>query len=70
MAFMQYTMQILMSFLMITMVSIMLPRALISITRVSEVLNTEPSIGDKAETVRLPEKFRAASNSKCGLSVP
>lgn len=58
MAFMQYTMQILMSFLMITMVSIMLPRALISITRVSEVLNTEPSIGDKAETVRLPEKIQ------------
>ncbi|MFB0918245.1 MAG: ABC transporter ATP-binding protein [Clostridiaceae bacterium] len=57
MAFMQYTMQILMSFLMITMVSIMLPRAQISLARVNEVLETEPSILDSKEPVSLPEKI-------------
>ena len=41
MAFMQYTMQIIMSFLMISMVSIMLPRASVSAERIEEVLETE-----------------------------
>ena len=43
-AFIQYTMQIVMSFLMISMFSIMMPRASVSASRVSEVLNTEPVI--------------------------
>ncbi len=47
-AFLTYTMQIVMSFLMLTMISIMLPRASVSANRISEVLETEPSIGDKA----------------------
>ncbi len=47
-AFLTYTMQIVMSFLMLTMISIMLPRATVSANRISEVLETEPSIGDKA----------------------
>lgn len=46
MAFMQYTMQIIMSFLMISMFSIMLPRASVSANRINEVLETEPSIKD------------------------
>lgn len=46
MAFIQYSMQIIMAFLMITMVSIMLPRAAVSIKRVMEVLNCELSITD------------------------
>ena len=49
MAFIQYTMQIVMSFLMISMISIMLPRAAVSARRINEVLETEPSIKDKAE---------------------
>ena len=50
MAFIQYMMQIVMSFLMISMVSIMLPRASVSANRINEVLETEPSIKDKKET--------------------
>lgn len=50
MAFIQYTMQIVMSFLMISMISIMLPRAAVSANRINEVLETEPRIKDKKET--------------------
>ena len=44
MAFIQYAMQIIMSFLMISMVSIMMPRASVSANRIVEVLETEPQI--------------------------
>ena len=47
MAFMQYAMQIIMSFLMISMISIMLPRASVSAQRISEILYTDLSIKDK-----------------------
>ena len=47
-AFITYTMQIVMSFMMITMVSIMLPRASVAANRIMEVLNTKPSIADPA----------------------
>ena len=50
MAFIQYTMQIVMAFLMISMISIMLPRAAVSARRINEVIDTEPSIKDKEET--------------------
>lgn len=46
MAFIQYTMQIIMAFLMISMVSIMLPRAAVAAGRVDEIINTELSIKD------------------------
>ena len=46
MAFLQYTMQIIMSFLMISIVSIMLPRASVSAGRIAEVLRKEPAITD------------------------
>lgn len=46
MAFITYAMQIVMSFLMLTMVSIMLPRAGVAAERIEEVLRTEPSIHD------------------------
>ena len=49
MAFIQYTMQIIMSFLMICMMSVMLPRASVSGVRVNEVLETEVSIRDPKE---------------------
>ena len=55
MAFIQYTMQIVMAFLMISMISIMLPRAAVSARRINEVIETEPSIKDKEET----KKFNA-----------
>ena len=47
MAFIQYTMQIVMAFLMISMVSIMLPRAAVSAKRINEVIETESSIKDR-----------------------
>ncbi|MDD3192534.1 MAG: ABC transporter ATP-binding protein [Oscillospiraceae bacterium] len=49
MAFMQYGMQIIMSFLMIAMMFIMVPRAAVSANRVAEVLNIRPSIRDPGE---------------------
>ena len=49
MAFITYTMQIIMSFLMISMISIMLPRAGVAADRINEVLATEPRIRDKAK---------------------
>lgn len=49
MAFITYTMQIVMAFMMLSMVSIILPRANVSAGRVDEVLTTEPTIMDPAE---------------------
>ena len=57
MAFIQYTMQIVMAFLMISMISIMLPRASVSARRINEVIETEPRIKDKEETKKFnPDK--------------
>ena len=48
MAFMSYTMQIVMSFMILTMVSVMMPRAEVACERVEEVLSTESSIREPA----------------------
>ena len=57
MAFIQYTMQIVMAFLMISIISIMLPRAAVSARRINEVVDTVPSIKDKEETKKFnPDK--------------
>ena len=57
MAFIQYTMQIVMAFLMISMISIMLPRAAVSARRINEVIEKDPSIKDKEETKKFnPDK--------------
>ena len=53
MAFIQYTMQIVMSFLMISMVSIMLPRASVSANRINEVIETDEAIKDSNEPKKL-----------------
>lgn len=53
MAIIQYTMQIVMAFLMISMISIMLPRAAVSATRINEVLEKDLSIKDKKELQKL-----------------
>ena len=52
MAFIQYAMQIIMSFLMITAMSIMLPRANVSARRINEVLETEVSVQDPEDPVQ------------------
>jgi len=59
MAFMQYTMQIIMAFLMISMVSVILPRAMVSAQRVSEVLNIDVAIKDS-------EKFQMFNEDEKG----
>lgn len=53
MAFMQYAMQVIMAFLMVSMMFIILPRASVSADRISEVLKTDPSIKDPKE----PKEF-------------
>lgn len=53
MAYIQYTMQIIMSFLMIAMIFIMVPRAMVSADRVQEVLTTELSIKEPENPVKL-----------------
>ena len=55
MAFIQYAMQIIMSFLMICMISVMLPRAAVFAERVDEVLKSETKIHDPKEPKTLPK---------------
>lgn len=60
MAFIQYTVQIIMSFLMICMISVMLPRAAVSATRVDEVLTSDTLIHDPKE----PDTFENEGKGK------
>ena len=60
MAFLQYAMQIVMSFLMLSMIFIFLPRASVSGVRISEVLETEPSINDPEK----PAEFEAGASGR------
>ncbi|WP_455684956.1 ABC transporter ATP-binding protein [Thomasclavelia sp.] len=60
MAFMQYAMQIIMSFLMIAMIAIMLPRASVAADRIYEVLSMKPKIVD-------PKEAKSFNNDKRGL---
>lgn len=57
MAFMQYAMQIIMAFLMITMMSIMIPRASVAAKRINEVMDTQVSIRD-GEAHKTPMESR------------
>ena len=57
MAFITYTMQIVMAFLMITMISVMLPRAGVAAERIEEVLNTKETIKDKADASQTDKKL-------------
>jgi ATP-binding cassette subfamily B protein len=57
MAFMQYAMQIVFSFLMLSMMFIFLPRAAVSGGRIADVLETETSINDPAAPLSFPEPF-------------
>ena len=55
MAFIQYSMQIIMAFLMISMLSVMLPRASVSAIRINEILSTDIAIKDSKETKEFDE---------------
>ncbi|MEE0680449.1 MAG: ABC transporter ATP-binding protein [Ruthenibacterium sp.] len=58
MAFIQYAMQVIMSFLFISMMFVMVPRATVSAERVNEVLATQPSVRDKEQPRHLPQPVR------------
>ncbi len=58
MAFIQYTIQIIMAFLMVSMMSIMLPRASVSAKRIQEILDTNMSIQDPAQPQAFDEGRR------------
>ncbi|MDR0821586.1 MAG: ABC transporter ATP-binding protein/permease [Oscillospiraceae bacterium] len=58
MAFISYAMQILMAFLMISMMSIVLPRAMIAAGRIAEILNKEPSVHDPASPSEFDKNLR------------
>ena len=60
MAFIQYTMQIIMSFLVIAMMSVMIPRASVSAGRICEVIETEPTVED-------PKNAQEFSGNKKGV---
>jgi ATP-binding cassette subfamily B multidrug efflux pump len=60
MAFMQYAIQIVFSFLMLSMMFIILPRADVSASRVADVLETEVAIRDPESPRRFPEPFAGA----------
>ena len=64
MAFMQYSMQIIMAFMMITMISIMLPRASVAANRIHEVLTTKPSINDPETSVEVHDSMRGTIEFK------
>lgn len=55
MAFITYTMQIVMAFLMITMVSVMLPRAGVAAKRIDEVIRTKGTVPEPAHPAKAPE---------------
>jgi len=57
-AIMQYAMQIVMSFLFLSMLFIILPRASVSADRIADVLETELSINDPEQPKQLPEPFK------------
>ena len=62
MAFIQYAMHVVMSFMTLAMVWTMVPRALVSLGRVNEVLSTENTIMDKDDTVDVPSEGVLAFN--------
>ncbi|WKV10296.1 ABC transporter ATP-binding protein [Thermoanaerobacterium sp. CMT5567-10] len=55
MAFMQYAIQIIFAFLMMSMMFIMIPRASVSASRIAEVLETEPTVVDPKESKKFDE---------------
>ncbi len=58
MAFLQYAFQVVMAFMMMTMMFVFLPRSFISGERIAEVLDTEPTVKDPEHPKAFPEPFR------------
>lgn len=64
MAFMQYAIQVIMSFLMISVIFILLPRAMVSVKRVLEVIRTTPSIVDPEKPINFSSNVKGRINFK------
>ena len=60
MAFLQYAMQIVFAFLMLTMMFIILPRAVVAGNRIQDVLKTEPVINDPEDPKKFAEPFKGS----------
>ena len=56
MAFIQYSMHVVISFMLVSVTFFMVPRALVSVKRIKEVMDTEVSIYDKEDTKQLPKE--------------
>lgn len=69
-AFMSYLMQILMSVMMATFMSMMVPRAAVSATRLMQVLDTEPSVNEPAHPVALPKGPAAVAFENVTFTYP
>ena len=63
-AFISYTMQIIMSFLMISLVSVMMPRALVSLKRIKEILKKEISVTEPLNPIKFIEKEKGVVEFK------
>ena len=63
-AFISYTMQIIMSFLMISLVSVMMPRALVSLKRIKEILKKEVSITEPTNPVPFKDNLKGVIEFK------
>ena len=69
-AYLQYAMHVIMSFLFVTAMFILLPRAIVSAQRISEVLGTELSIEDPAQPLQLPQKTGLVEFRHAGFAYP
>ncbi len=68
--FSSYAMQVIMSFMMLVMIFVMLPRATVSALRISEVLETEPTILDGKKTEGVPGKTGEVEFRHVGFRYP
>lgn len=64
-AYLQYAMHVIMSFLFVTMIFIMIPRAAVSAQRIGSVLDVEPTITDPAEPVKIAAQSADAKGAQC-----
>ncbi len=69
-AFLTYSMMIVMAFLMLTMLSIMLPRAAVAAERIDEVIRTVPSIADKEQPEAVTEHRGVVNFSHVSFRYP
>lgn len=70
MAFIQYAMQIMFSFVMFTVIFVMIPRATVSAKRINEILQLTPTITDKEKTATIEDSIQSMSFSNVTFYYP